>query len=568
MSPVGQRDFLSPAGDFFSLIPQFPITMSNNLTKPAPGSTTAVPAGKKVAALSMGAMAIMIITNIVSMRGMASQAEYGYGSIFYYVFAALVFLVPYALVCAELASAYTHSGGLFRWCAEAFGPKWGWVAMYLEWQMVVIWFPAVLMFAAVSLAYIFWPETFDAKLATNVIYTLVVVLAVYWVATFVTFKGQKYANALSTFGGLTGTIIPAIILIALGLIYWICGHTIYIPSDQPFFPNFKDFSNIVLAASIFLFYAGMEMQAVHVPSMNNPSKNFPKACFIAVISILCIFVFCTLAIGAAVPEKDINLLQSLLVAYNKLWASIGVPWLGNVMALLITVGALAQITVVISAPSTGILAVGRAGFLPRGLQKVNKNGIQVPILWVQGIFVTVLSLVLVVMPSVESAYQVLSQMSTVLYLIMVIIIYGAFLRLRRTEPNARRGFKVPCGNFGKWFVFLLGVAGALLAMFISFVPPSQISTGSPVVYVGIILIGVCVFVAFPFIVYAKRKASWRDANNNFYPFDWQIEGREPGEVSKWPAGYVPDEAEVQKAMEEGIADECGPRTEKDVHKLF
>lgn len=540
--------------------------MGTNKTTPASGAPAKVPAGKKVAALSMGAMAIMIVTNIVSMRGMASQAEYGYGSIFYYVFAALVFLVPYALVCAELASAYTRSGGLFRWCAEAFGPKWGWVAMYLEWQMVVIWFPAVLMFAAVALAYIFWPEAFDAKLAKNVIYTLIVVLAVYWGATFITFRGQKYANKLSTFGGLSGTIIPAGILIILGVIYLATGHTNYIPTNQPFFPNFADFGDIVLAASIFLFYAGMEMQAVHVPSMVNPSKNFPKACFIAVVAILAIFVFSTLAIGFAVPEKDINLLQSLLVAYNKLWGSIGLPWLGNVMALLIAVGALAQVTVVISAPSTGILAVGRAGFLPRKLQKVNKNGIQVPILWVQGIFVTVLALALVVLPSVESAYQVLSQMSTVLYLIMVIIIYGAFLRLRRTEPNVKRGFRVPFGNVGKWVVFILGVLGALVAMFISFVPPAQIATGSPVVYVGIILVGVIVFVAFPFIVYAKRKPEWRDPNNDFYPFNWQIEGRRPDEVSKWKAGYEPSEEQIMAAMKEGIAN-GDERTDNDVTHL-
>ncbi|MDE6009314.1 MAG: APC family permease, partial [Muribaculaceae bacterium] len=395
---------------------------------------------------------------------------------------------------------------------------------------------------------------------------LIVVLAVYWIATFVTFKGQKYANKLSTFGGLTGTIIPAAILIVLGILYVALGHKIYIPTNQPFFPNFSKFGDIVLAASIFLFYAGMEMQAVHVPSMVNPAKNFPRACFIAVVMILAIFVFSTLAIGAAVPEKDINLLQSLLVAYNRLWAAMGVPWLGNVMALLITIGALAQVTVVISAPSTGILAVGRAGFLPRGLQKVNKNGIQVPILWVQGIFVTVLALALVIMPSVESAYQVLSQMSTVLYLIMVIIIYGAFLRLRRTEPNVKRGFRVPCGNFGKWFVFILGVLGALVALVISFVPPAQISTGSPVVYVGIILIGVVVFVAFPFIVYAKRKPSWRDPDNDFYPFNWQIEGRKPDQVSKWAANYQPTEAEIQAAMKEGIA-EGDVRTNNDVSRL-
>ena len=98
--------------------------------------------------IGMWAMTILIVTNIISMRGLASQAEYGYTSIFYYVFAGLVFLIPYSLVCAELASTWTKSGGLFRWVSEGLGPKWGWAAMYYDWQMVVIWFPAVLYLLA------------------------------------------------------------------------------------------------------------------------------------------------------------------------------------------------------------------------------------------------------------------------------------------------------------------------------------------------------------------------------------------------------------------------------------
>ncbi len=184
--------------------------MANSKTiTPGSGSAGGKSGPSPKTVITMWAMTILIVTNIVSMRGLASQAEYGYTSIFYYVFAALVFLVPYSLVCAELASTWTKSGGLFRWCAEAFGPKWGWAAMYYEWQMVVIWFPAVLMFGAVTLAYIFWPETFDSSLSKNVIYTLIVVLAIYWLATFNTFRGTAYANKLSTYGGLFGTIIPA-----------------------------------------------------------------------------------------------------------------------------------------------------------------------------------------------------------------------------------------------------------------------------------------------------------------------------------------------------------------------
>lgn len=187
---------------------------NSNPSKPGPQAK----GGKAPQALiSTGAMTVMIITTVVSLRGLPSQAEFGIQSIFYYLFAAIVFLIPFSLVCAELASTYTHSGGLYRWVAEAFGPKWGWTAMYLEWQTLVIWFPAVLMFAAVSLAYIFWPESFDARLSANKIYTLVVVLAVYWITNFIAFRGMKSSKILSTLGGLFGTIVPGAILIILGV---------------------------------------------------------------------------------------------------------------------------------------------------------------------------------------------------------------------------------------------------------------------------------------------------------------------------------------------------------------
>lgn len=522
------------------------------------------PARKTV--ITMWAMTILIVTNIVSMRGLASQAEYGYTSILYYVLAALVFLVPYSLVCAELASTWTKSGGLFRWCSEAFGPKLGWAAMYYDWQMVVIWFPAVLMFGAVALAYIFWPDTFDASLSKNVIYTLIVVLGIYWIATFNTFRGTKFANKLSTLGGLFGTIIPAAVLILLGVIYICLGNHNFIDSQQPFWPDFSKFGTIVLAASIFLFFAGMEMQAVHVSNMPNPAKDFPKSVFLAVAIILGVFIFGTLAIGFVIPQKDISLLASLLVAYNHLFASIHCEWLGHVIALFLTFGVLGQVSCVIAAPSSGMLSVGKAGYLPRSLQKTNKNGIQVPILWIQGIMVSILALVLVVLPSVQSAYQILSQMSTVIYLTMVFIIYFAFIRLRRTEPNVKRGFRVPGGEFGKWLVTIVGCIGALAAMVLSFVPPTQINTGSPAVYVVILVAGSAIFLAVPFIVYAKRKASWRDPSTTFEPFEWEVEGRTPSEVSKWPAGYVPTDEMVQRAMEWEDG-EFGPVSMKTVGKV-
>ena len=109
------------------------------------------------------------------------------------------------------------------------------------------------------------------------------------------------------------------------------------------------------------------------------------------------------------------------------------------MALLITFGVIGQVSVIIAGPSTGLVAVGESGYLPRGLQKTNSRGVNKPILYVQAIFVSLLSLVLVVLPSVESAYQVMSQMATVIYLILVLMI---ILHLSDCVTLSRRNIAV------------------------------------------------------------------------------------------------------------------------------
>ncbi len=423
--------------------------------------------------------------------------------------------------------------------------------MYLEWQAIIFWFPTVLMFGAASLAFMCWPEAFDEKLASNKVYTLVIAFLIYWLATLNAFRGQRSANKLTTYGGLFGTIIPGAILLVLGLVYVLAGNEIEL-THESFFPDFTHLSTVVLAASIFLFYGGMEMQAVHINDMPNPSKQYPRAIFIAIAVIVVVYALGTLVIGVAIPTDNINLLQSLLVAYNKMWEAFNLEWIGNIMALFIMFGVIGQVSALVTGPATGLMAVGQSGYLPRKLQTVNKQGVNKPILMIQGLIVSAMTLVLLVLPTVESAYQILSQMSTIMYLILVLMIYASYIRLRRTEPNKPRGFRIPGGKFGMWLVCGVGILGAFAAMLLSFIPPEQIATGNPVVYVGIIVVGVSVFFALPLVVFARRKPSWRNPDVHFYPFDWQIEGRKPSEVSKWAEGYEPSEEQVEAAENNAV----------------
>ena len=73
-----------------------------------------------------------------------------------------------------------------------------------------------------------------------------------------------------------------------------------------------------------------------------------------------------------------------------------------------------------------------------------------------------------------------------------------------------------------WLIGGLGFCGSLLAFVLSFIPPSQISTGNNTVWFAVLFIGVIVVVAAPFIIYASKKASWVDPNTEFEPFHWEV----------------------------------------------
>ena len=498
---------------------------------PSPPSTTKSKV-TRAATISIFGLAMLNIVAVLSLRGLPAVAEYGMGAIFYYVLAAVLFLVPTALVAAELATGWPETGGVFRWVGEAFGRRLAVVAMFMLVLEVTIWFPTALTFGAVAIAYTGPDHAADAALAGNPLFVLAVVLVAYWLATFIALKGAKAFSRVAKWGGVIGTLIPAAILIVLGFAYVIAGNKPQIDvSWKAIIPDFSNFGNIVLAASIFLFYAGMEMNAIHVKDVKNPTKSYPIAMLIAVVGTVIVFVLGALAVAFIVPNKDINLVQSLLTAYNDLFAWAHIVWAGPVIAVALAIGVFAGLVTWISGPSSGLLVVAKAGNLPPFFQKTNQNGMGRNIMITQAIIVTVLAVLFIILPSVQSVYQILSQLTVILYLVMYLLMFAAVIRLQYTQPNRPRPYRIPGGKVGVWVVGGVGFVGSVVAMFFSFIPPNQIKVGSPVFYVGLLVVLTVFFVAVPFVVYRVRRDSWRDPKSDFAPFTWEVENIDAGTVS-------------------------------------
>jgi amino acid transporter len=112
-------------------------------------------------------------------------------------------------------------------------------------------------------------------------------------------------------------------------------------------------------------------------------------------------------------------------------------------------------------------------------------------------------------------FFLVSAMTVALYLIAYMLMYAAAIRLRYTEPDIARPFKVPGGLAGIWLIAGLGFAGVLFSFLVSFFPPTQLPVGSPVLYVTLVIVGTIVFSGMPFILHTIRQPNWAvDAQHN------------------------------------------------------
>jgi glutamate:GABA antiporter len=449
-------------------------------------------------------LTMIAIAAIISLRNLPLTANYGLGSIFFYAIAGIAFLIPTALVAAELATTWPKTGGLYVWVSEAFGQKYGFLATWLEWVMNTVWNPTALAFIAATIAYIINPA-----LVSNRFFMVAVMLVVFWGATFLNFLGMKASGIISSVGVVLGTIIPGIIIITLGVIWVAMGkHSQMSFSPSHIIPDLH-LNNIVFFTGVILSLAGMEVAAFHASEAKNPQKNYPKAIFFATIVILLVFIFGTLSIAVVVPAAKISLVAGLMQALDAFLTPFHAGWAIKVIGVLIVIGALAMMSTWIVGPSQGLLATAQDGDLPPKLRRLNKNNMPTTILIVQAIIGSIFSLVFLFMPGASSAYWILTDLTAQLTVMIYLLMFSAAIYLRFSQPDKPRPYKIPGGKAGMLIVAGGGILASLFTFFIGFVPPAQLETGSVFFYEAFLIIGIIVLSLPPFLFFHFKKPSWK-----------------------------------------------------------
>lgn len=447
-------------------------------------------------------LVLLIIAAIDSIRNLPSAALFGSALIFFFIFSAIIFLIPTSLVAAELSAAYPEKGGVYHWVNTAFGEKWAMAAIWLQWINTMAWYPTILSFIAGTAAYCINPE-----LAQNKAYLVTTILIVFWGLTFVNMRGIHLSARVNTICALIGTVFPLLFLIALGFFWFSIGKPlqIHIAADT-LFPSLGSSTNWISLIAIMASFLGIELAGVHVTDIRNPQRNFPKAVLLAGFFILFTMLFGSLTIAWVLPEKEINLVAGVIQVFSNFFDVFGIRALTPVLTVLIVIGSLGSIINWLISPAKGLLHAAEFGFLPKIFSRKNGFGVASNILLAQGVLVSVFCLVFLLVPSVNAFYWFLTALSTELYMIMYILMFASALRLHYSHPHRPKAFKIPGRHVGMWTTAVLGLFGCTSTIVVSFFPPTNIQIGSPVNYVLMICVGNIVTISplFLFFLY-KRK---------------------------------------------------------------
>jgi len=449
---------------------------------------------------------MMTVGSVGYLGSAPALSIYGLASVFLYVLPALVFLVPISLVAAELASGWP--GGIYNWVREGISAPMGLLAVWCQFAQTIFYYPALLAYVGSTLAYVIHPD-----LAGNGVYNAVIIIVLFWGGVLVSSHGVPLVAKLSSGGTVIGTLIPAAILVALGVAYLAQGNHSAAPmTADHLLPAWNGLASLVLIVNSFFTYAGMEVNAVHVDDLRNPGREYPRSIFLAMALVLAVFIGPTLAIAWVIPSHQISLTAGVMQAFNSLFTHFGFAFCVPLIAIALALGALAGMMAWLDGPSEGLLRIGREqGFLPPYFQRVNRHGIELRILAAQGTVITLIALLYAFIPSVSSAYWIFAVMATQVYLIMYVLMFVAAIRLRRSQPDHARGYRAPALGA----LCLAGAVSSVFAFVIGFVPPSQFGHSDPLIYAVLILAGIlAIGILPPLLMDRLRKPEWKAADRS------------------------------------------------------
>jgi glutamate:GABA antiporter len=432
-----------------------------------------------ITSLTLWDVVAMNIVAVVGLRWISRSARLGAPSVTLWILACVVFFVPLAAVIAELSSRHPEQGGIYAWARRAFGPAHGFICGWCMWVNNLFYFPSLLLFAGANALVPMGAG--GAAIADSRIYSVTFVLGFLWLMTFINILGFSAGKWVQHLGSIA-TWIPAVILIAAGAIAFASfgSATSFAPSQLIPRDNFMD--TISLWSSLCFAFSGFEISSMVGQEVYNPRKTIPRSIVLSGIAITVIYILSSASVLVAVPASELAERSGIADAVELVGSRMGLAGLGAFIGLLLFVGSIGGTSSWIAGAARVPFAAGVDAAMPAAFAKLHpKYRTPHVALIVQAIATSALFLVSVYLSvgggetTIQEAYDIMVNLTILIYFLPYLYLFAAFLRLRTMDasmPADANTLTLPGGAVGAWAIAGCGMLATLIAMALVFIPPA------------------------------------------------------------------------------------------------
>jgi amino acid transporter len=413
-----------------------------------------------IKALGLRDVVLMNIVAVVGMRWIARGARTGPASVTLWILAWIAFFVPLAVACSMLAKRYPEQGGVYTWVRRAFGQGHGFICGWCLWVNNLFYFPSVLLFGAANFAAMGGPG-WEAMGAARW-YSVAFVLAGIWIAAGVNIIGLRLGRWLQNAGSL-GVWIPAGVLIGCGAYAFARFGSATPFTPDTMVPRGALLDTIGLWSAMCFAFSGFEITSLIGQEIRDPERTIPRGIFIAGAATTVIYIAGSASVLVAVPVTELKELSGITDAVQLVGGRVGLTGLGALTGALLALNALAGTASWTAGAARVPFAAGVDAAMPRAFARLHPR-YRTPYvaLIVQSIAASAIFLASVFFSvagratSIQEAYDILVNLTILIYFIPYLYLFAAQVRLLPDSPRS---------------LAFLGFAATAISLALTFVPP-------------------------------------------------------------------------------------------------
>jgi amino acid transporter len=418
---------------------------------------------KSLSRLDMVGFTVCAFVGLDTLGTVASNGAQGFT---WLIFLAIVFVLPYALLMAEVGSAFTQEGGPYEWSKMAFGRLQGAIAAVLYWVTNPLWVGGSLAFIATEA----WSDNLfkiHSGSAGDYIFKLLFI----WLSIGVAIVSLKRGKWIPNVGALLRVVVLG--FFTLTTIIYAFKHGVNgFPAG-----DLKPTGAIFLAlVPLLLFnYVGFELQNGAAEEMENPQRDVPLSVLRSAVAGVLLYAIPIFAILIVLPASKVTGIGGFLDAVTETFSVYGGAqnFLLGVMTLCF-VGTLLTSGAVWMIGSDRILAVAAYdGAFPGFFGVFNRTfGTPVRVNTMSGIFASIFMVLAVASfhGGSDAKFVVVLTIAISTTLISYLWVFPSAVKLRFSHPHVRRPYRVPGGDRGMWIVGALTTLWVALGSFVAVFP--------------------------------------------------------------------------------------------------